>query len=179
MDAEGFAQIKAAWLDTFGKQKQSMEDAAAQLSDEQLHRRVAPGVNSVAIIMNHVAGSMRSRWTDFWTSDGEKPDRDRESEFAQRTESRAELMARWNAAWSTLLRVIETMEPGDMLRSVTIRGEPHTVPMAVCRAMEHYGYHRGQILMLARVVKGEGWRWLTIAPGQTQAFNRAMHEKHG
>jgi uncharacterized damage-inducible protein DinB len=174
-----FESLKSAWIDTFRKQKQTMEDAVAQLSDDELHRSVAPGVNSVAIIMNHVAGSMRSRWTDFWTTDGEKPDRDRDSEFAARDEPRDAMMARWNAAWATLLGVIEAMQPEDLRRSVTIRGEVHTVPLAICRAMEHYGYHRGQVLMLARVVKGADWKWLTIAPGKTGEFNRAMREKHG
>lgn len=175
---DSFDKLKSAWLDTFRMQKRTIEAAAAQLSDDELHRRVATNVNSVAIIMNHVAGSMRSRWTDFWTTDGEKPDRNREGEFAEPTEPRDQMMARWNAAWATLLGVIESLRPEDMTRSVTIRGEPHTLPLAVCRSIEHYGYHRGQILMLARTAKGESWQWLTIAPGKTNEFNKAMHDKH-
>lgn len=169
-----------SWVKIFESQKRLAEGAIAQLSDAQLHEPIAPGTNSVAIIMNHMAGNMRSRWTGFLTSDGEKPDRDRESEFAQRREPRAVVVERWDAGWDCVFSALRTLTPEDLHRTVTIRGEPHSVPDAVNRQISHYGYHVGQILLIARILVGdERWKWLTIAPGGSAGFNERMKRKFG
>jgi hypothetical protein len=127
-----------------------------------------------------MAGNMRSRWTDWLTTDGEKPDRNREGEFADEGESRADLMARLNAGWDLIDACLQALTPADLTRTITIRGEPHSVPLAVERQIAHYAYHAGQIHLIARIVHGpEGWKWHTVAPGGSAAFNRAMSERFG
>lgn len=169
----------AAWLadglDTFAAQKQLAERAMAQAGDATYFARPAEPGNSIAIIVKHLAGNLRSRWTDFLVSDGEKPDRDREGEFRLTPEdTRESLTARWEAGWQTLFDALSPLGPDDLLRTVLIRGEPHTVLQAVNRQLSHYAYHVGQIVLLARVGEGDGWRWLSIAPGASAAYNAAM-----
>jgi hypothetical protein len=130
--------------------------------------------NSVAVIFKHVAGNLRSRWTDFLTTDGEKPDREREREFDASGEDRAAVLARWEQGWSVLFETLDGLEPADLLRTVTIRREPHTVIEAVSRQLSHYAYHAGQVVFLAKHLKSEGWRYLSIPPGESERFNSEM-----
>ncbi|HEY0591972.1 MAG TPA: DinB family protein [Thermoanaerobaculia bacterium] len=137
------------------------ERALEQLSDDQLHAAPDPHSNTIAILMKHLAGNMRSRWTDFLTTDGEKPDRNREMEFEKRLESREELLAVWNDGWTRLLEALASLKEDDLGRDVTIRGETHSVVLALNRAVQHYAYHVGQILYLAKHLAGEKWNPLS------------------
>ncbi len=168
----------ALWRSIFERQKAFAEHAFGQLDDGGFFRVIAPGLNSVAVIANHMAGNMRSRFTDFLTSDGEKPDRDRDSEFASldaSTATRATVMDRWDAGWATLFGTLEALGPDDLARTVTIRSVPHTVNAAVLRQIDHYSFHVGQINVIARQVVGtDRWSWFTLPPGGTAEFNRRL-----
>jgi hypothetical protein len=161
-------------LAEFRKTKSMAERAIAQLADEQLFVRINPAQNSIAAIVRHMAGNMRSRFTDFLTTDGEKPWRHRDSEFDDRIAPRAELMDLWECGWRRVFDAVGPLTDADLSRGVTIRTEPHTVFQAINRQTAHYAYHVGQILLIAKHVKGEGWNYLTIAPGKTEQFNRNM-----
>lgn len=163
-----------SWIKIFESQRKLAEGAIEQLTDEQLFERALRDSNSVGVIMRHMAGNMNSRWTGFLESDGEKPDRNRESEFDATPEPREALMRKWENGWSCVLKTIGSLSPEDLERTVAIRGEPHSVPEAVNRQISHYGYHVGQIVLIARSLVGKNWQWLTIAPGQSGAFNRKM-----
>ena len=159
----------------FRNLKRLADGAAAQVSDEEFFRAIDEESNSVALIMKHVAGNLRSRWTDFLASDGEKPDRRRDSEFvAEEGEDRRALEARWEAGWRTLFDTLDSLEGVDLMRTVSIRGEPHTVVEAVNRQLSHYGQHVGQIVFLAKHLRGSQWQTLSIARGQSEAFNVKM-----
>ena len=166
------------WREIFRRQKAFADNALYQLDDHGFFRSPSRDVNSVAVIVQHVAGNLLSRWTDFLTTDGEKPDRDRDAEFAQpeaSPEARAALMARWEAGWAALFAALDALQPEDLGRTVTIRTKPHTVHASIARSMDHLAGHVGQIQILARWHAGnEGWKWFTIEPGGTAAFNRAM-----
>ncbi len=167
-----------AWMSEFARTRKQIDGALAQLSDDQFRTRLSPQSNSCALIVKHLAGNMKSRWTDWLSSDGEKADRDREREFADEGESRGELMSRLEAGWGLVFEALRALKEEDLSRTVRIRGEPHTVPLAVERQMAHYGYHAGQIQLIARIVHGnEGWNWATVAPGGTAEFNKAMAVK--
>ena len=154
---------------SFRKQKQMAEQALGQMSDEAFFRRPAEGSNSVAIIVKHLAGNLKSRWTDFRTSDGEKPWRDRDGEFViGADDTRQRLLAAWEDGWAALFGALGGLTEVDMTATVTIRGEAHTVLQAVHRALTHAAYHAGQILYVARLVQPDGWRWVTVPPGRSQ-----------
>ena len=159
-------------IETFRKQKELAEKGVVQLSDEQLHQALDENTNSVAVIMKHVAGNLRSRWTDFLSSDGEKPWRNRDSEFIDDFGSRAELISFWERGWDCLLETLAALTPQDLTKTVTIRGEPHSVVLAVQRALDHTGYHTGQIILVARVLAKDNWSVLTIPRGKSEQFNR-------
>ena len=166
----------AAAIDEFRKTKAYAEKAFAQLRDEDFFARLNDQQSSIAAYIRHLAGNMRSRWTDFLTADGEKPDRDRENEFAETLVPRADLLATWEAGWRTLFTALESLQPGDLERTVLIRHEPHTVVQAIIRQIAHYTWHVGQIVLLAKHIKttrNEPWNYMTIPPGGSQAFNRA------
>ncbi|HEX7956438.1 MAG TPA: DUF1572 family protein [Pyrinomonadaceae bacterium] len=154
--------------------KKLADGAAAQVSDEEFFRVLDAESNSIALIMKHVAGNLRSRWTDFLTTDGEKPDRHRDSEFELDGEDRAAVEARWEAGWQTLFVTLASLRGVDPLRTVPIRGEPHTVVQAVNRQLAHYGQHVGQIVFLAKHLRSAEWKTLSIARGKSEAFNREM-----
>jgi uncharacterized damage-inducible protein DinB len=159
------------------KYKKLAEDAMAQLDDEQFFARVDAEANSVAVIVKHLAGNMRSRWTDFLTADGEKPDRDRDAEFRiEAGTTRAEVLGWWEAGWRCVFEAVEPLSASDLARTVEIRGEPHTVVKAINRQLAHYAYHVGQIVLLAKHLKSENWKSLSIAPGASEAFNQSMRE---
>lgn len=157
---------------TFRAQKTLAEKAAQQMRDEAFVRRPAESFNSVAVVMRHVAGNLASRWRDFLTTDGEKPDRDRDAEFEDWPGTRDELMAHWKAGWRTLFDTLASLTDADASRTITIRGEPHTVALAVERSLAHTAYHVGQIVLLARLFAGkQDWQWLTIPPGGSKQHN--------
>jgi hypothetical protein len=142
--------------------KRMGEGAMSQVSDEQLALALDSESNSMATIVKHIAGNMRSRWTDFLTTDGEKPDRDRDSEFEQPPATRAELMKLWDDGWERVFAAIEPLSDADLTRSITIRGEPHSVMQAINRAMAHYAAHIGQIVFIAKHYSASGWKTLSM-----------------
>jgi hypothetical protein len=145
------------------KVKTQADKAIAQIDDRQFFAQIDPESNSIALLVKHIAGNMRSRWTDFLTTDGEKPDRHRDSEFEQEArDGRAAIMSRWEDSWMLLFATFEQLQPGDLGKTVTIRGEAHTVVQAINRAMSHYSSHVGQIVMLAKHFAGPKWETLSI-----------------
>lgn len=163
-----------ACVEEFRRQKAWAERALAQLDDAQLHARINPLQNSVAAIVKHMAGNMRSRWTDFLTSDGEKTDRDRESEFVDDLPDRAAVLALWERGWAVLFDTLWTLSDADLGRTVRIRGEPLTVFAAIARQTSHYAIHVGQILLIGKHLRGKNWEYVTIPPGGSEAFNRRV-----
>jgi hypothetical protein len=154
--------------------KKLADGAIVQVDDEALHRALDEHTNSIAVVMQHVAGNLRSRWSDFLTSDGEKADRDRDAEFTDQGAGRAELLEKWHAGWQALVSSLEALTPADASRTVLIRGEPHSVPLAVERSRAHTCYHVGQIVLLARHWAGPEWETLTIPRGESKAHNQAV-----
>lgn len=148
------------------------EESIRQLDAEALVRQPPGDGNSVAALVWHVAGNLRSRFTDFLTTDGEKPWRDRESEFAPRAVSAAEVRAKWDEGWNVLLPALSTLSDADLSRTVTIRGQALSVLDALHRSLAHASYHVGQIVFLARSLRGKRWEWLSIPPGQSDAYNQ-------
>jgi len=157
--------------------KKLADKAAAQVNGEEFFRAIDPESNSVALIMKHMAGNMRSRWTDFLTSDGEKPDRRRDSEFLIKGEDRRAIEEKWEAGWRSLFDALAQLRPDDLMRDVIIRREPHTVVEAVNRQLTHYGEHVGQIVFLAKHLKSSEWKTLSIPRGQSEAFNKKQSEQ--
>jgi hypothetical protein len=165
-------------LKVFRSYKQLAERAVAQLSDEELFAAIDAESNSVAVIVKHLAGNMRSRWTDFLTSDGEKPDRDRDSEFViDGQTSREDVMRWWEEGWRVVFGAVEPLRPEDLMRRVPIRGEPHTVVEAINRQLAHYAQHVGQIVFLAKHLRSSDWQTLSIARGQSAKFNASMGQR--
>ncbi|HKP72769.1 MAG TPA: DUF1572 family protein [Pyrinomonadaceae bacterium] len=164
----------------FRNYKKLGEDAIAQISDEEFFAQIDAEANSVAVVVKHLAGNMRSRWVDFLTADGEKPDRDRDAEFEIAPETtRGEVMRWWEEGWRCVFDAVEPLAPADLERTVTIRNEPHTVVKAINRQLTHYAYHVGQIVLLAKHFKAEGWRSLSIPRGRSQVFNESMRKREG
>ncbi len=150
--------------DQFRKLKKLAEDALAQVRDEELQTTLDAESNSLAVIIKHMAGNFRSRFTDFLTTDGEKPDRNRDGEFeAGARVDRAAIMADWESGWRRLFETLDTLSPDDLLRDVFIRGERHSVIRALDRQMTHHAYHVGQIVFLAKHFRSEKWKTLSIA----------------
>jgi hypothetical protein len=164
-------------IDEFRGIKKAAERAIAQVPDEHLHSAIDAESNSVAVIMRHMAGNMRSRWTDFLTSDGEKPDRMRDREFEDGAETREQLMADWEDGWQRVFRALMPLTDADLGRTVHIRTEPHTVYKAISRQVSHYAGHTYQIMMLARHFAGPAWKTLSIPRGQSEQFNQRMIER--
>jgi hypothetical protein len=163
----------------FRKLKTLGERAIAQVPDDALlFHQLDPDSNSIAVTVRHLAGNMRSRWTDFLTSDGEKPDRDRDSEFVEAATTREELLATWERGWAHVFEALGPLSGEDAMRVVTIRAEPHTVIQAVLRQVEHYGYHVGQIVFLARHFASGQWASLSVPRGGSLAFTEKMRGEH-
>ena len=159
--------------------KRLADDAIAQLTDEQFFAQPDPESNSVAVLVKHMAGNLRSRFTDFLTTDGEKADRNRDQEFLTTPEStRASLLNWWEQSWQLLFETVNSLGPEDLERTVTIRGQPHSVLQALNRASGHCAYHVGQITFLAKHWKGADWKSLSIPKGQSEQVNAKMLEKH-
>ena len=165
-------------LALFRYYKKLGEGAMAQAADEHLFASIDDEVNSIAITVKHMVGNMRSRWTDFLHSDGEKPDRNRDREFVMHSDAkREEVLASWERNWQLVFEVLNSLSPEDMERTVTIRGEPHSVLQAVNRQVAHYSYHIGQIVFLAKHWKGADWKTLSVARGESEQHNMTMWEK--
>jgi uncharacterized damage-inducible protein DinB len=158
-------------LSLFRYYKKLAEGAMDQVSDEQLFASLDEEMNSIAIMAKHMAGNMRSCWTDFLTSDGEKPDRNRDMEFAAPPTTRAELLRSWNEAWDRVFGALEPLSDADLERKITIRGEPHSVMQAINRQIAHYAYHVGQIVFLAKHFKGNEWKSLSVPRNRSGEFN--------
>jgi hypothetical protein len=171
-----------SFLDTsikvFRLYKKEAESAIAQLDDKQLFTAPSPESNSVAVIVKHLWGNMLSRWTDFLTTDGEKDWRDRDSEFEiNDNTTREELMKKWEEGWECMFKALEPLTPADLGHKVYIRGEEYTVIKAIQRQLAHYSSHIGQIVYIAKLLKGKDWKTLSIPKGQSKLFNEKMFGK--
>lgn len=156
------AEYLRAVRQRFAEMKQVAEKAMAQVSDEELRWSPHEEANSIAVIVKHMSGNMRSRWTDIFTTDGEKPDRNRDAEFEPETFTRADLMTVWNRGWARFQETLNALTEEDLLRTIYIRQEPHSVIQAIERQMYHYSYHVGQIVYIAKLLRGSDWQSLTI-----------------
>ena len=153
--------------------KKTADKALAQTSDADFFEALDPESNSIALIVKHLAGNMKSRWTDFLTADGEKPDRHRDSEFQlEPADTRESLQHFWEEGWRLLFAALEPLSPEDFAKTVTIRGEPHSLLRAISRQVAHYAYHVGQLVFLAKHLAGSRWVSLSIPRGQSEQFNK-------
>jgi hypothetical protein len=164
-------------IELFRYYKRLAERAIAQCSDEDLVAALDSESNSIAILVKHLSGNMRSRWTDFLSSDGEKPDRDRDAEFASPPVTRGELLATWERGWSCVFNALEALTDADVVRTVRIRNEPHSVVQAINRQVAHYAYHVGQIVFVAKhltAVRTGRWESLSVPRGQSRVFTEEV-----
>jgi hypothetical protein len=177
------ADLAAHYLDEIRRQlrghKRMAESAMAQLEDKDFFTTLDPESNSIAVLVNHIAGNARSRFTDFLTSDGEKPDRFRDREFEiSTTTARGEVMRWWEEGWAQIFSTLDSLKPEDVYRTVTIRQEPHTVLQALNRALAHYAQHIGQIVFLAKHLRSEQWKTLSIPRGKSEDYKTAPPKTH-
>jgi len=163
--------------DELQKIKKLADKSIAQLDDDQLWVTLDPEANSVAILIRHMAGNMRSRWTDFRTTDGEKPDRHRDQEFLNDRLDRGALLAEWEDGWRRVFEAIDPLTDADLQDVVYVRQEPHSIYKAISRQIAHYAGHAYQILFIAKHLKGAGWKTLSVPRGQSEEFNRRMLTK--
>lgn len=165
-------------INVFRLYKNEAERAIAQLDDTQLFSAPSSESNSVAVIMKHLWGNMLSRWTNFLTTDGEKEWRNRDTEFeAEDIKTRAELMQKWEEGWACMFKALNALTPADVTKTVYIRGEEYTVLRAIQRQTAHYVSHIGQVVYVAKMLKGSEWKTLSIPKGQSKAFNEKMFGK--
>jgi hypothetical protein len=165
-------------LRTFSDYKKLAEGALAQISDEDFFRTLDDESNSIAVNMKHMAGNMISRWTDLLTTDGEKPERDRDSEFVMLPgTTKDKMLAYWEKGWKCVFDAIEPLQAGDLTRTVTIRGQEHMVVEAINRQIAHYAYHTGQIVYLAKHFKGTEWQSLSVPKNKSAEFNAYLEKK--
>lgn len=159
-------------VDQFRKLKDLADRALGQVRDEDLSAALDPESNSLAILIQHMAGNMRSRWTDFLHTDGEKPERDRDSEFVVlEGTSREDLLSRWEEGWRCLFQTLAALREEDLSLTVLIRAEPHSVVKAINRQLTHYGYHVGQMVFLCKHLASDHWRTLSVARGGSREHN--------
>ena len=169
------AQFLDDSLRQFRKYKALADGALAQVDEGDLFRAIDRESNSIAIVMKHVSGNMRSRWTDFLTTDGEKPDRNRDTEFELGPDdTRGRILELWENGWRLLFEALAPLASADVSRTVTVRGEAHTVLQAVDRQLTHYAYHVGQIVFLAKHLQHDNWRSLSIPRNQSSQFNQKV-----
>lgn len=161
----------------FVKLKALGDKAFTQLDIGDFHYKPDAESNSIALIIQHLSGNMISRWTDFLTTDGEKPTRNRDQEFEEKDQDKETLLRSWEAGWKVLTDTLASLGADDMLREVTIRGEKHSVIQAINRQLTHYGYHIGQIVYLAKHIKSSDWKTLSIARNRSEEFNQKMKDK--
>jgi hypothetical protein len=161
-------------LELFRYYKKQGDRAMEQVTDPQLFAQLDDEANSIAIIVKHMTGNMRSRWTDFLTTDGEKPDRNRDGEFIDPPSTREALLKEWEDGWARVFQALEPLTDADMGRTVTIRGEAHSVMQAINRQLGHYANHLGQIVLLAKHFAGARWQTLSVPRNQSAEFNRKV-----
>ena len=177
-DEVGAAYLEDA-LRNFRSYKKLAEEALAQTSDADVFRLIDPEANSIAILIKHMAGNMRSRWTNFLTTDGEKPDRHRDREFEiEPGTTRAEVMQWWEGGWKCVFDAVSPLKAEDLGRKVLIAGREHTVLQAITRQLLHYAGHVNQIVMLAKHFRGAEWKSLSIPKGKSESFAREFERKH-
>jgi Protein of unknown function (DUF1572) len=165
-------------LRTFRDYKKLAERAIAQVSDEDFFRTIDEASNSIAVNVKHIAGNMLSRWSDFLTTDGEKPNRERDMEFVMLPETtKEEMLAYWESGWRCVFDAVEPLEPEDLMRTIRIRGQDHTVVQALNRQLTHYAYHVGQIVYLAKHFKSSEWQTLSVPKNKSAEFNTYLAEK--
>ncbi len=164
-------------LKSFRNYKKLAERAIEQVSDEEFFAAIDEEANSIAVVVKHIAGNLRSRWTEFLTTDGEKDFRDRDKEFEVTRDTRESLMEFWETGWQTLFDAIEPLSADDFSRTVTIRGQPHTVVEAISRQLTHYAYHVGQIVLLAKHFRSTEWKSLSVPKNRSAEFNRFLAGK--
>lgn len=164
-------------LQSFHNYKKLAERAMEQINDEEFFAIIDAESNSVAVIVKHIAGNSLSRWRDFLMTDGEKPDRDRDSEFALEYENREELMVLWEKGWQILFDNLEPLKAADFSRTITIRGQSHTIVEAINRQLTHYAYHVGQIVFLAKHLKATDWETLSVPRNRSSEFNRFLADR--
>ncbi len=158
----------------FRGHKRMAEGAMEQLRDQDFFVTLDPESNSVAILVKHLAGNMRSRFTDFLTTDGEKPDRFRDREFElNAATTRADVMKLWEEGWNCVFAALDALKPDDVMRTVTVRGQPHTVLQAINRQIAHYAQHIGQLVFLAKHLRSNEWQTLSIPRGKSEEFKMA------
>jgi hypothetical protein len=165
-------------LTLFRHYKKLADRAMEQVTDQELCTALDPESNSIAIIVKHLSGNMRSRWTDFLTTDGEKPDRDRDGEFLDPPASREALLEAWEDGWKRVFGALEPLVEADLARTITIRGEAHSVMQAINRQVAHYAMHVGQIVMMAKHLAGSRWQSLTVPRNRSMEFNRRVTAGH-
>ena len=162
---------------SFRAYKKLADKAIAQVTDEELFVKLDEESNSIAVVMKHLAGNMFSRWSDFLTSDGEKPDRNRDMEFViESNTTRDDVISYWERGWKCVFDAIEPLTPADFTRRVTIRGQEHTIVQAINRQLSHYSYHIGQIAFLAKHFRSSEWQSLSIPKNRSAAFNKFLDE---
>jgi hypothetical protein len=162
----------------FREYKQLAERALAQISDEEFFRTLDEDSNSIAINMKHLAGNMISRWTDFLTTDGEKPERRRDLEFVMLPEtSKEDMLAYWERGWQCVFDAVEPLKPEDLMRTIRVRGQDHTVVQAINRQLAHYAYHVGQIVFLAKHFKSSEWQSLSVPKNRSAEFNAQLQNR--
>jgi len=168
---------KADALASFRNYKKMAERAIDQVSDDEFFRTIDAEANSIAVIVKHVAGNLHSRWQDFLTTDGEKPTRNRDTEFELTADTRESLKQFWEAGWETLFDNVEPLTADDFAKTVKIRGEPHTVVEAINRQLTHYSYHVGQIVLLAKHFRSADWKTLSVPKNRSAEFNKFLEAK--
>lgn len=164
-------------LASFRNYKRIAEGAIEQVSDDEFFRSLDAEANSIAVIVKHIAGNLHSRWRDFLTTDGEKPGRNRDTEFELIEDTRNSLMQFWETGWQTLFDNIEPLTEDDFAKTITIRGEPHTIVEAINRQLTHYSYHIGQIVFLAKHFKSSEWKTLSVPRNRSSEFNKFLAQK--
>lgn len=162
---------------SFRNYKTMAERAIDQVTDEEFFTVIDTEANSIAVIVKHIAGNLRSRWTDFLTTDGEKPDRNRDTEFEPMGATREDLMKFWESSWQILFENVEPLTLEDFSKTVNIRGEPHSIVEAINRQLTHYAYHIGQIVFLAKHLRSADWKTLSIPKNRSAEFNKLLSEK--
>ena len=161
----------------FKAQKSLGDKTFAQLDEKDLFFKPSAESNSIAVIVQHVSGNMLSRWTNFLTEDGEKAWRERDAEFENGLSTKGDVINAWNKGWGCVLGTLENLKPEDVMKTITIRSEPHLVLDAIIRQIDHYGSHVGQIVYIGKLIKNETWQSLSIAKNKSKAFNDAMNHK--
>ena len=162
---------------SFRNYKKLADRAINQVSDDEFFAAIDAESNSIAVIVKHVAGNLHSRWRDFLTTDGEKPDRDRDQEFEMTADTRESLLKFWDSGWETLFGSIEPLTEEDFGRTIKIRGEPHTVVEAINRQLTHYSYHIGQIVFLAKHLKSTEWKTLSVPRNRSGQYNQHLADQ--